>query len=419
LLITPVVIYVFLPFYLRLDVTTAYEYLEKRFGLNVRLLASGLFISKRLFWMALVALAPSLTLSTFTGLKVEYCILIIGVVATIYTGLGGMSAVIWTDAVQFVILMLGQVLIFIFVIMGVDGGLGEIWRMGLAEHKAWASFEFDLSQLTFWTMLIAGAVLALSDLGTDQLMVQRLMTTRDERHARQSLWFNAIFKFPAMVLLLGIGVALYCFYQVNPHLLELAPEDYDKILPYFVVTQLPTGISGIVIAAIFAAAMSSFDSGLNCLVAAFTVDWYKRLIHPQETDRAYLIRAKLMTFALGLAVAILSILIYEMGIKSIIDTSNTYLGFFGGGLVGIFLLGILTRRAKALPTVLAAILSVALVVLLDLHQSEAEGYILHPYMYGVVSCGLTMFLGYIGSLIGPELPYEKLHGYTLAKINKR
>ncbi|MBN2293019.1 MAG: sodium/solute symporter, partial [Pirellulales bacterium] len=262
LITTPIVIYVLLPFYSRLNVTTAYEYLEKRFGLNVRLIASSLFIGKRLFWMALVALAPSLALSAIVGLPVTWCILIIGIIATLYTGLGGMHAVIWTDAIQFIVLMLGQCLVIIMVAVRLDGGLGEIWSVGVADHKAWASLEWNLSAATFWTFLIAGVFLSLSDLGADQVTVQRLMCTKDQSAAAKALWFNCLFKFPAMIILLGMGVALWVFYKVHPECLPMESADYDKIVPYFTVHEMPVGVSGLVIAAIFAAAMSSFDSGL-------------------------------------------------------------------------------------------------------------------------------------------------------------
>ncbi len=418
-IVTPIAIYVLLPFYRRLNVVTAYQYLEKRFNVNVRLLASALFIAKRLAWMALVALAPSLVLSTVTNLRVEYCILIIGLVATVYTGLGGMSAVIWTDVVQFVVLITGQVLVVCFIASRLDGGFVEIWQVGYADHKAWTSLAFSFSDLTFWTMLIAGTALLLSDIGADQLTVQRLMTTPDEKAARKSLIFNAVFKLPSIVIMLAMGVALWVFYKSFPELLGLAEKDYDKIVPYFVVTQLPPGVSGLVIAAIFAAAMSSFDSGLNCIVTSFTVDWYERLYKPAQSDQRYLRLAKTLTFALGASVTVLAILIYRTGVKSIIDKSNTYLGFFGGALLGIFLLGAFTRRAKSLPTVLGAITSVAVVMLIEIvnqaREARGESRVLHPYMYCIVSCAITMLIGYFGSLVGPELPFEKVRHYTIAR----
>jgi SSS family solute:Na+ symporter len=400
-LTAPVVIYALLPFYRRLHVTTAYEYLEHRFGLNVRLLASALFISKRLIWMALVALAPSLALSTVTGIRVEYCIAIIGVVATLYTGLGGMSAVIWTDMVQFIVLTLGQVLIVGCVVAKVDGGLSEVWRTSFEHHKAWMSMQFDLGRLTFWTTLIAGFAFILSDFGADQVTVQRLMSARTDADARKSVWMGALLKFPTMILLIAAGVALWVFYYVHPALLELEPKEYDKIVPFFVVTQFPPGVSGLVVAAIFAAAMSSFDSGLNCLVATLTVDWYERVIRPSGADRRYLRLAQGLTYVLGLAVTILAIAAYLTGIQSIIDASNKYLGFFGGALLGVFLLGTLTRRASSLPTVLGAIVSVAAIIALDRWQTVAAGYLLHPYLYGFLTCVVTMLLGYVGSVFLP------------------
>jgi Na+/proline symporter len=201
--------------------------------------------------------------------------------------------------------------------------------------------------------------------------------------------------------------------------MTLEPKDYDKIIPFFVVRELPAGISGLVIAAIFAAAMSSFDSGLNSIVTSFTVDWYERLIKPGQSDRKYLVLAKALSLVIGAAVTILAILIYQTGFKSIIDESNRYLGFFGGALLGLFMLGVFTRRAKALPTLLGGIVSVALVILLDRYNTSSDGGIsyrfVHPWMYLLVSCGVTMVLGYVGSLFGPELPFERVRELTVAR----
>jgi len=155
--------------------------------------------------------------------------LIIGLIATVYTGLGGMSAAIWTDVVQFLVLVVGQVLMVCYIASRLDGGFSEIWQVGYADHKAWFSMRFDFSQLTFWTMMMAGPFLLLSDIGADQLTVQRLMTTPDEKAARKSPIFNALFKFPSMTITLGMGVALWVFYQRFPELLTLKSEEYDKI----------------------------------------------------------------------------------------------------------------------------------------------------------------------------------------------
>lgn len=416
LLVTPVVVYVLLPFYRRLDVTTAYEYLERRFGLNVRLLASALFLGKRLLWMALVAVAPALALSTVTGLDAAASIVIIGIGSTIYTGMGGARAVIWTDAVQFAVFMIGQCVIIGMVAYRVEGGLPEICRVGFVDHKAWTSLDFSLTQMTFWTVLIAGFFLGLSDLGADQLTVQRLLSAKDEKTAAKAMWFNAIFKFPSMVILLGMGVALWVFYKQYPERLGLDAADYDKLLPYFVMRELPVGVRGLVIAAIFAAAMSSFSAGLNSMVTAYVVDWHERLGEGNVDDRKSLNLAKRLTYGLGCVVTLAGILIYKIGMASIIDTSNKYLGFFGGALLGIFLLGALSRRAKALPTVLGAILGVAAVFAIDAARLLFEHTYVNEYFYSAISCLLTIAFGYGGSLFGSPLPREQLRGLTVSTM---
>jgi len=241
------------------------------------------------------------------------------------------------------------------------------------------------------------------------------MSTKDEKSGRRSLLFNAFAKTPVTLLLIGMGVALWVFYHQFPGQLGLRPGEYDKIVPYFVITQLPTGLSGLVVAAIFAASMNGFNSGLNSLVAAFTVDWYERLIRPGAGDRSYLSVAKVLTYSLGCTITLLSLLIYWSGVNSIIDTSNMYLGFFGGPLLGLFLLGVITRRAKALATVLGSIASVGLTMGLNIWQTKSGHTVVHPYMYSLIGCLLTMILGYLGSLVGPELEYEKIAPFTAAR----
>ena len=416
----PIFAYAILPFYRKLDITTAYEYLERRFSLGVRCVGSGLFILQRLFWMALVCLAPSLVLSLVLGIKVEYCILVIGIVATAYTALGGMSAVIWTDIAQFFVLISGQILFFVIIIFKLDGGLAEIIRIAVSDDKIWGSFDWDITRPTFWTILISSMLIGLG-FGVDQVNIQRIMSARDEKQASKSVLYQLFLNIPRYLILILMGISLYAFYQVFPE--KLAPgmeETPDKILPYFIMTQIPIGLCGLIIAAVFAAAMSSFDSGLNCITAVFIVDWYKRIIKPGQDDAKYLFLAKLLTIILGLAITVLGIVIYKSGIKSIVDASNKYLGFFFGPIVGMFLLGIFTRRAKAFPVIMAAVISFILVLVIDIINMNcgAENQIINMYFYGPIAIVGTVLIGYLGSLFGQELPYDKINGFTLAKKNK-
>jgi solute:Na+ symporter, SSS family len=413
----PIFAYAILPFYRKLDITTAYEYLEKRFSIQVRCIGSALFILQRLFWMALVCLAPSLVLSLVLGVKVEYCILIIGLIATVYTALGGMSAVIWTDVAQFFVLISGQILFFVMIVTKLDGGLTEIFQLAVSDNKFFGSMNWDISRPTFWTLLISSILMGLG-FGVDQVNIQRIMATRDGKQARKSVLYQLILNIPRYMILILMGISMYAFYQVFPE--KLAPgmdETPDKILPYFIMTQIPAGLCGLVIAAIFAAAMSSFDSGLNCLTAVFVIDWYKNVIKPGQDDAKYLFVAKLLTVILGLAITVLGIIIYKSGIKSIVDSSNKYLGFFFGPIVGIFLLGIFTRRAKAFPVVIASIISFILVLAIDVVNIKlgAGNQIINMYFYGPIAIIVTVVIGYLGSLFGPELPFDNIREFTLAK----
>lgn len=411
----PAVAYVLLPFYRKLDVTTAYEYLEKRFSIHVRLLGSVFFILQRFVWMTLVVLAPSLLLSVMLNIRVEYCILMIGILSTGYTALGGMAAVIWTDVAQFFILIIGQVLILGIVIMRLDGGFMQVLQTSVADNKIFGSMAIDFTKPTFWTVLITGLLLGLGK-GVDQVNVQRLMAARDNDQAKKSLLYIVIFEFPRLLLLGLMGLSLYAFYVAFPDSLNSNVMAHtDTIILHFVATEVPTGIRAVIVAAVFAAAMSSFDSGLNCLAATITVDWRRRLARVDRTDRQYTAFAKSLSLLLGIGITLGAIVIYKSDIKSIVDASMKYVGFLFGPLVGIFILGIATRRARSWPVIIAALISVAVVGTLDVlnHFRPTGQKIVSVYTYGSITVILTILIGYIGSLFGKQVPAEQVREYTL------
>lgn len=404
----PLIAFILLPFYRRLDVTSAYEYLESRFSVPVRLLGSGFFIAQRFLWMALVVLAPSLALSVVMGIRVEYCILIVGLMATIYTALGGMSAVIWTDVVQFFILTAGEIMIFAVAAERVPGGYEQIFQTALQDNKIFGSLAFDLSKPTFFIILVNGLILAFGD-GVDQLNVQRLMSTKNNSQARKSLLYMLLMNFPRAGIMLLMGISLYAFYKFNPELLPAEVlKNKDTLLPYFVVMEIPVVLKGLVIAALFAAAMSSFDSGLNCLVAVLTVDWYGRIFRKKSDDAQRLRFAQVLTYLLGIGITLGAIGIYWGGLKSIIDMSNKFIGFFFGPMVGVFYLGVFTKRAKTWPTIIGAMMSLATILTIDLVSTHVMNgqRILSIYFYGSTSCILTVVIGYLLSWlpVNPNSP---------------
>ena len=266
----PVVAYLFLPFFRRLDVTTAYEYLEHRFSVGIRLFGSAQYLLFQFGRMAIVVYLPALALSAVTGIDILLCIGIMGGLCIFYTVLGGVEAVIWSDVIQAFVLLGGAILIIIACVSGVDGGLVEIHqRASAADRLRFADLDagWDFTRASLPVVILGGIFINLVPYASDQSVVQRYLTTRDESASRRAIWLGGILAIPASILFFGIGTALFGFYDANPD--RLVPlEKTDQILPWFLVNEIPSGIAGLVIAGIFAAAMSSLDSSMNSSATA-------------------------------------------------------------------------------------------------------------------------------------------------------
>ncbi|HIE53437.1 MAG TPA: hypothetical protein EYP85_16925, partial [Armatimonadetes bacterium] len=279
-LVTPIVLRVFLPFFYQLNLYTAYEYLERRFNLAVRTVASVFFMFWRLCWMALVIYAPSLALSEFVDLPWWAAVLILGVLSTAYTTLGGMRAVIWTDVVQFFVLYGGVLLVGGLTLVRSGVELGAMWAEALAAGKLQVlDFRLDPTiRVTTPAIFLGWTFGALAAYATDQVAIQRYLTTKNFAESRRSLIFHALVIVPVSIVFYWVGSLLWAFYHHRPELLSGFDESRpDRILPFFIVQQLPLGLKGILIAALFAATMSSIDSGINSVTTATIVDFYQGL----------------------------------------------------------------------------------------------------------------------------------------------
>ena len=275
---TPVVALVFVPFFYRLNLYSAYEYLEKRFDLQVRVWSSAMFILRVIFYLALAIYAPALALAEVTGLPLSFSVLLIGVLTTVYTTLGGMKAVIWTDVMQFFVLLGGQIVVAWVAMSRIPGGAAGAFQIAADAGKLnFANFDWDLTvRVTFWGALLGGLFNNLVQMGTDQISVQRYLTAKSLPEAQKSLWFKLIITLPLVIIFYLMGAVLFAFYQSHP---DISPGEFkqkDRILPYFVITQLPKGVPGLLIAAIFAATMSTVSSGINALSTASIIDFYRR-----------------------------------------------------------------------------------------------------------------------------------------------
>jgi len=408
LVVAPAVVFLFLPFYRRLNVTTAYEYLERRFNVGARLYGSAAFVLLQIGRMALVLWLPAIALSAVTGVNVYLCILLMGALATLYTALGGIEAVIWTDVLQVVVLAGGALLALATVTID-TGGVLPVLSIAQSDAKLRTFLlSWDYTSPALYVVVL-GYLSYLAPYTADQAVVQRYLTTRDERQARRSVWTNAVLSVPATVIFFSLGTALFAFYKMHPERLNPSLQT-DAIFPWFIAQQLPAGISGLVIAALFAAAMSTLDSSLNSVATAITTDFFRRFL-PHVPDRSWLRLARWLTLLLGIVGTGAALFMATIDVASLWDQWMKILGLFGGGLAGLFLLGILTRRAHGTGALVGAVTSA---VVLYLFQKYTHA---HLFLYGTVGVTACVIVGYVASVVIPgERRY--LEGLTLSTLKR-
>ncbi|NQU40642.1 MAG: sodium/solute symporter [Lentisphaerae bacterium] len=343
-LLAPILIFGIYPIYRRMHVTTSYEYIGHRYGVPAQLAVSALFILARLGWMGSVIYAPSLALSVATGLPLHLSILLMGVMATAYTVMGGMAAVLWTDVFQFVILVGGAIWVAVVLVLRAPQGVSGIIEIGRAAgHVQGGGWEISLAAMSMPVVAVSFFLQMLQDYGTDQVTVQRMLAVRSKQGVWKAVLFNAGTDVVMVALLLFIGLGLFAFYQGVPG--GAGGVDADSILPHFVMTQLPIGVSGLIISAIFAAAMSSMDSGINSMATVIENDFVRRLRSDAGDDeQAGVNRARLLTLLLGIAATGLAFYIARVG--NILEGFATFMSLFNAPVLALFLLGLLSRQAR-------------------------------------------------------------------------
>jgi len=409
--VAPVVVFLYLPFFRRLNVSTAYEYLEQRFNLVTRLLGSAAFILFQLGRMGVVLYLPAAALSTVTGMNVYLCIALMGVLATVYTVLGGIEAVVWTDVLQVFVLLGGALLALVIITCQVDGGVARIITEGAAQNKLRAvNLTWDVATAALWVVLLGKPFEVLVSYTADQTVVQRYLTTTDEKAAARGIWTNAVLTIPASIIFFALGTALWAFYKNHPLLLNPAGK-IDEIFPWFIAQQLPMGVSGLVIAGLFAAAMSSLDSSMNSMATAVTTDFYRRA-KPDASDVYCLALARWLTIALGAVGTLFALYMAWLESTSMWDQYSKIIGLFGGGLAGLFAVGIFTRRTTALGAVLGFTGSA---VLLWAVKSFTP---VHFFLYPTIGLGGCFVIGYLVSLIVPA-GRRDLTGLTIFTLSGR
>lgn len=387
-------VFVALPFYRKIDATSAYEYLEKRFSRPVRWFGSLSFSFFHVFRIAVVLSLTGLALAVATPLTPAQAVLLMGTLSIAYSALGGIEAVIWTDTIQAVVLLGGAALAIVLLISGTTGGwVGVVESSSAADKLRMANFHFDPTnaQLALWVVVFGALGQNLSSYTADQAVVQRYMTTRDQRTAAQSIWTNAVLTIPATLLFFGIGTCLFAYYQSHPERLDPTATT-DQVFPLFIAREMPAGIAGVIVAGIFSAAQSTVSTSMNSTATTLVTD-FLRPLRLLKSERRYLQAARVFTVTIGTAGTLLGLVFIDPSIKSLFDAFIRVIGLFMGVLGGLFVLGATTRRANAPGALIGSLTGVG--VMLYIWQfSQINGY-LYPAI-GIATC---FVVGYVTSFL--------------------
>jgi SSS family solute:Na+ symporter len=348
----------FIPAYFRGELFTSYELLQRRFGAPVKNLAAGIFVVTRTLADGVRLFATALVISVVTQVPVTWTVLLIGTAMIVYTVRGGVAAVIWTDVVQMFVYVAGAAIVFAALADRVPGGPAAAFDVaGAAGHLRVWDFSLDPTRVyTFWAGLIGGVALTLATHGTDQFLVQRLLSARSSRDASVGLVLSGFIVFAQFVLFLAIGALLFTYYSSTP--LPRPLERNDEVLPLFVISELPNGVAGFIVAAIVAAALSP---SINALAATTVNDFYVKYLRP-DADQATLMRvSRRATIFWGMAQIGVALLSQRLD-RSVLDAGLLVLSFAAGPVLGAFLVGVLTTRVRSAAMVAGMLAGTAIVV---------------------------------------------------------
>lgn len=377
-LLAPVLIRGLYPAYRARGVTTSYEFIGDVYGLPGRLSVSALFMLARIGWMGTVIYAPAVALSVATGLPLPLAIVLMGTVATAYTVLGGLAAVVWTDVAQYVILVAGAVGVAVSLAIGVPGGVGRILAAGAEAGRLNFTWHVSLAEMSVLTVMVSFFLQMLQDYGTDQVSVQRLLAVRDDRGVTRAILFNAGTDVVMIALLLFIGLGLFAYYQAFPALRPDVPN--DSILPAFIMAHFPPGLSGLLISAIFAAAMSSMDSGINSLATVVENDFIRPLRRRGQAEGHDMRVARVLTLVLGVASTLLAFYVARIG--HLIKAFATFMSLFNAPVLALFVLGFMPTRPRFASWLVGASVSIPATLWLQ-NRVQAHWVYYFPFSFAV------------------------------------
>lgn len=394
----------FMPYYRRTGDVSAYAHLERRFGPWARGYASFFYILTQLARMGVVMYLMALPLCVLLQKDLRWIIIFTGLSVTIYSFVGGIVAVIWADAIQAIVLMVGAAVCSIILLFSMPQGAGQVFQIAAEHHKfSLGSFSVNLTESTFWVVLVYGIVINLQNFGIDQSYIQRYIASKSEREARKSVWLGGLLYIPLSAVFLFIGTQLFALYQVHPEYKEeaklivaeqkLLQEGFSKeqpdftsalnkkaaslqdkeigdgVFPHFIGKMLPRGITGLLIAAIFAAGMSTVSTSLNSSATLLVTDWYQRYFKREANEKRVMIALYCATILLGILGTSVALLLTKTS-ENILDVWWTLSGILGGGMIGLFLLGVICRRANNPTAIISVALGISLLAWMSLSVQD-------------------------------------------------
>ena len=363
--------------------------------------------------MGTVFFLLSLAIAKMLGFSTLSVIFIVGIAVIIVTVLGGIEAVIWLDVIQGFLLIGGGIVALLVLLFTPEGGPAAVWTTAMeAGRIGFGPYDWDFVHLTFWVMAINGIFYAIQKYGTDQTIVQRYLTAKSDKEAIRASLIGVLLSVPVWALFMFIGTALFAYYQLMPVSIPEGTRP-DAIFPLFIMNELPIGVTGLILAALIAAAISSLDSDLNCLSAIGVEDYYKRF-RPQSTDAQQLNIGRWLVVASGLGAILVATFYVYAGNKGVLSIIFTLYAIFSGGIAGLFLLGLFSRRANKQGLyfgIAACVLFTGWAVLTSTPIGDNNKIILdlgnlnytqHKYMLGVYSHFVLFIVGYLASLFFPK-----------------
>ena len=371
----------FVPLYRKLNSPSAYAYMETKFGLWARVYVSACYLLTQMMRIGTILYLLALPVNALFGWDILTIIALTGLVVMGYSLLGGIQAVMWTDAIQGIVLIGGAIVCLLYIFFSMPEGPGQVFTIALENDKfSLGSFGSSLSESTFWVVLIYGIFINLQNYGIDQNYVQRYMASRSEAEAKRSAFWGGMLYVPVSMLFFLIGTALFSYYSVFPDSLPVELHDIaksDRVFPFFIVKVLPPGLTGLLIASIFAAGMSTISTSINSSSTVVLVDYYQRFSKTKLTEKQSMRVLYLTTFIisiLGIGIAFAMI-----NVKSALDAWWKLASVFSGGMLGLFLLGAFVEKINRKGAIVGMVLGVLLILWMSLSPIFWTEGTLHTY----------------------------------------